>query len=141
MGSPVAFGDIVAAIQTVYVVARSLRDHGGARDDYQRFFDHVGESISMIQKWEAINNSLPQYDDSVGEIKARASSMAKKVEALRAKLLPYGEKLGKTAPSGWHKGVPKKMRYLMKKKELEAFYSELEKDALQLDRHLNFLNT
>ncbi|KAF4993335.1 hypothetical protein FDECE_13450 [Fusarium decemcellulare] len=143
MGSPVAFGDIVAAIQTVNKITRALREHGGARENYQRLSARVDSCVSLINTIQSLDANLTssEYRDLVSEIKSHADQMLVKLSALQVKLLRADSKLGKLAPKGWHRGVVPKLSYALNKSEYENAFRQVEEDGVGLDRLLRLMNT
>ncbi|KAJ3531317.1 hypothetical protein NM208_g8934 [Fusarium decemcellulare] len=143
MGSPVAFGDIVAAIQTVNKITRALREHGGARENYQRLSARVDGCVSLINTIQSLdaNPTSSEYCDLVSEIKSHADKMLVKLSALQVKLLRADSKLGKLAPKGWHRATVSKLSYALNKSEYESAFRQVEEDGVEIDRLLRLMNT
>ena len=105
-------GDVIALINLLKTIASGLKDQGGAADHFRQIIQELEQSLIVFQYVASLKVS-DTYTSQLRGIIGIAESLYQTSIRLHRKIAKYIPELGRGAPTGFHRGVVAKTRWVL----------------------------
>lgn len=110
--SPLSVGDVIALINLLKTIASGLKDQGGAADHFRQIIQELEQSVIVFQYVASLKVS-DTYTSQLRGIIGIADGLYQTSVRLHRKIARYIPELGRGAPTGSHRGVVAKTRWVL----------------------------